>query len=70
MGGVVLKKTFEPCQGTLSFSGSILALLETLHRSTRARSLLSMRCLMLGYSLEPRLNRRALVTAGSIVTFG
>ena len=66
---MVLKKTFEPCQGTLSFSGSILALLETLH-STRARSLLSMRCLMLGYSLEPRLNRRALVTAGSIVTFG
>ena len=66
---VLIYSSFEPCQGTLSFSGSILALLETLH-STRARSLLSMRCLMLGYSFEPRLNRRALVTAGSIVTFG
>ena len=34
----------------------------------RVRSLLSMRCLLLGYSFKPRPNIRALGTAGSVMT--
>ena len=34
------------------------------------RSLLSMRCMLLGYSFEPRLNSRALGSAGSAMTIG
>ena len=34
----------------------------------RVRSLLSMRCLLLGYSFKPRSNIRALGTAGSVMT--
>ena len=37
---------------------------------TRARFLLSMRCLLLGYSFEPRPNSHALGTEGSVMTIG
>ena len=33
----------------------------------QVRSLLSMRCMLLGYSFEPRTNSRALGTAGSVI---
>ena len=33
----------------------------------QVRSLLSMRCILLGYSFEPRTNSRALGTAGSVI---
>ena len=36
----------------------------------RVTSLLSMRCMLLGYSLEPRPNGRALVIEGSVTTIG
>ena len=36
----------------------------------RIRSLLSMRCMLLGYSLEPRPNSQAPATAGSVMTTG
>ena len=34
------------------------------------RSLLSMRCMLLGYSFEPRLKSRALGSGGSVMTIG
>ena len=37
---------------------------------TPARFLLSMRCLLLGYSFEPRPNSHALGTEGSVMTIG
>ena len=57
-----------PCyQSPLCFTGSILAYSsKTLHQSSNKGSV-SMCCLLLGYSLEPRLNSRALCTAGSSV---
>ena len=36
----------------------------------RMRYLLSMRCMLLGYSFEPRLNSRALGSSGSVMTIG
>ena len=36
----------------------------------RVRSSLSMRCMLLGYSINPRLNGRVLGTAGSVTTIG
>ena len=36
----------------------------------RVRSLLSIRSMLLGYSFEPRSNRRALATVGSVMTIG
>ena len=57
-----------PCyQSPLCFTGSILAYSsKTLHQSSNKGSV-SMCCLLLRYSLEPRLNSRALCTAGSSV---
>ena len=57
-----------PCyQSPLCFTGSILAYSsKTLHQSSNKGSV-SMCCLLLGYSLEPRLNSRALCTAESSV---
>ena len=59
---------FTPCyQSPLCFTCSILAnSSKTLHQSSNKDSV-SMCCLLLGYSLEPRLNSRALCTAGSSV---
>ena len=59
---------FTPCyQSPLCFTCSILAYSSmTLCQSSNKDSV-SMCCLLLGYSLEPRLNSRALCTAGSSV---
>ena len=37
---------------------------------TRARFFLNMRCLLLGYSFEPRPNSHVLGTEGSVMTIG
>ena len=58
---------FTHCYQSLCFTCLILAYSsKTLHQSSNKDSV-SMRCLLLGYSLEPRLNSRALCTAGSSV---
>ena len=59
---------FTPCyKSPLCFSCSILAYSSmTLCQSSNKDSV-SMCCLLLGYSLEPRLNSRALCTLGSSV---
>ena len=58
-----------PCYQSLSFVCSILAHSERLCMN-RVRSSLRMRCMLLGYSFNPRLNGRVLGTVGSVTTIG
>jgi len=54
--------SMKPCQQSLSFACSISAY--------SRKTTWSMRCLLLGYSFEPRPNSRALGTAGSVMSIG
>ena len=60
-----------PYQQGLSYVGLILACSKkTLHEANRVRSLLNMRGVLLGYSLEPGSNSRAQGTVSSVMTIG
>ena len=61
--------TTSLCEQRLAFTCSIVALRESLCLN-RVRSLLGMRGMLLGYSLESRPNSRVLGTVGSAMTLG
>ena len=60
---------YQTCQQNLFL---LVRFWRTLERIclNRMRSLLSMRCMLLGYSFEPRLKSRALGSGGSVMTIG
>ena len=61
----------SPCQQSLFISLSRFCVLEKDSVSMNGvRSLLNIPCLLLGYSFKPRPYRRALGTAGSLMTIG
>ena len=60
-----------PYHQGISFVSSVLARSrKTLHQANRVRCLLNRRDMLLRYSLEPRLNSRALGTVSSVMTIG